>query len=91
MDSATHGTRKRPAVSEVEELSPAENRRHTEERRRWFKEGRCPACGELGPFVQGAPVCSVHGPYPFVRDPDTEKGMDEHDVEPEEPPDEPAS
>ena len=34
-------------------------------RENWKTEGRCPQCGELGPFLRGAPCCSQHGPYWF--------------------------
>ena len=34
-------------------------------RENWKAEGRCPQCGELGPFLRGAPCCSKHGPYWF--------------------------
>jgi len=78
-------TNRRAAQSDCTELSAAENTRRSEERRRWFREGRCPWCGELGPFVQGAPVCSTHGPYPFVREPSAADGMDLTEVEPPEP------
>jgi hypothetical protein len=66
-------TSRRAAVTELDELSADENAALSAERRRWFKEGRCPQCGELGPFVQGAPVCSLHGPYAFVN-PDKDDG-----------------
>lgn len=79
---------RRAAHSECTELSTEDNARQSAERRRWFREGRCPWCGELGPFVQGAAVCSTHGPYPFVREPDPDDGMDVRDVDPEEPADE---
>jgi hypothetical protein len=84
---ARTGTQRGSAQSDCTELSAAENRSRSEERRRWFREGRCPWCGELGPFVQGAPVCSTHGPYPFVKEPDPADGMDPAEVEPEEPAD----
>ena len=71
-------------VTEVSELSPEENEQRSEERRRWFREGRCPQCGELGAFVAGAPVCSTHGPYPFVPEPDQDEGLDEQEILPEE-------
>ncbi len=63
--------------TELSECSPEENRRRSAERQRWFAEGRCPACGELGAFVAGAPVCSSHGPYPFVSPPAPDEGFDE--------------
>ena len=78
-------SKRKAAVSACDELPTDENARRSEERRRWFREGRCPWCGELGPFVQGAPVCSTHGPYPFVRDPDEAEGMDLREADPEEP------
>lgn len=33
------------------------------EQSKWKEEGRCPQCGELGPFVHGAMTCSTHGVY----------------------------
>jgi len=65
---------KKRIKTEVSELSQEENQRLSEERRRWFKEGRCPWCGELGAFVAGAPVCSVHGPYDFVPEVKEDEG-----------------
>lgn len=85
MGHGNQARRRRSAVSDLEELGVDECQRQSEERRRWFREGRCPWCGELGPFVQGAPVCPTHGPYPFVRDPDEAEGLDLSEVEPEEP------
>ena len=29
----------------------------------WRQQGRCPQCGELGPYVKLMPTCSTHGPY----------------------------
>jgi hypothetical protein len=77
---------KKRIKTEVSELSQEENQRLSEERRRWFKEGRCPWCGELGAFVAGAPVCSVHGPYDFVPEvkEDEGGGLDEAELLPEE-------
>jgi len=36
------------------------------------KEGRCPHCGELGPFVNFQTVCSTHGPYSCKEEPERE-------------------
>ncbi len=79
-------TKGRPArvIAEVSELPATENERRSAERRRWFREGRCPVCGELGAFVAGAPVCSTHGPYPFVPEPAADEGLDEREMLPEE-------
>lgn len=71
-------------ITQVEELAPEQNRKRTEERRRWFEEGRCPYCGELGDFVGGAPVCSAHGPYPFVPKIVEDEGLDEREMLPDE-------
>ena len=30
---------------------------------KWIKEGRCPECGVLAPFVRGAMKCPEHGVY----------------------------
>jgi hypothetical protein len=38
----------------------------TPELHRRLKEGRCPKCGELGPFLNGSPCCSLHGLYEMV-------------------------
>ncbi|MBM4320609.1 MAG: hypothetical protein FJ125_11770 [Deltaproteobacteria bacterium] len=82
---SSQGTSKKKAIrTEVTELSPDENLRTSQEKRRWFKEGRCPLCGELGPFVAGAPVCSTHGPYTFVPEPAEDEGLDEQEMLPEE-------
>ena len=29
----------------------------------WKKDGKCPQCGELGPYVHCQATCSKHGPY----------------------------
>lgn len=84
MSLATTKQQPKRIVSELSELGATENERRSAERRRWFREGRCPACGELGVFVRGAPVCSVHGPYPFVPEPDADAGLDEREMLPED-------
>ncbi len=53
-------------VTVIDEAPEGENARRSRERRKWFAEGRCPRCGELGAMKACAPVCSVHGPYEFV-------------------------
>jgi len=71
-------------VTTIDEASADENRAESAKRRAWYREGRCPWCGELGDFVHGAPVCSIHGPYPFVPEPSPDVGFDEAETLPEE-------
>jgi len=81
----THAQRTPKVATSVTELGAVENAARSAERRRWFREGRCPSCGELGDFVAGAPVCSVHGPYEFVKEPTpTDPHFDEAEALPDD-------
>ncbi len=63
-------------VAVIDEATKHENARRSKELRKWFAEGRCPRCGELGAMKACAPVCSVHGPYEFTGRPDPDAGYD---------------
>jgi len=54
-------------ISFVEEASDPSNLLHSLEFQKRVRDGLCPKCGEKGAFIHGKAVCSVHGPYEFIK------------------------